>query len=204
MVRSVCVDVDGVLVHPWRFRESLAREHDITPEMTAPFFSGPFVACTLGQADLEAVLPPFLERWGWRGPTLSFIDAWLTTEHAPVEEVLEIAQQLRDSGRQCFVTSTQEPHRAGYLLGAMGFEALFDGAFFSCDLGVSKPDPEFFSKVADSIQQSPHELLLVDDAPVDVDAARNAGWHSVLFTSPMQLRDSLAGFCDAADDQQTD
>jgi putative hydrolase of the HAD superfamily len=192
VVRSVLFDVDGVLVHPWRFRDYLVREHSITPEMTAPFFRGPFVACTLGHADLDAVLPPFLRAWGWRGGTRSFIDAWLTVEDAPFWEVLEIARQLRRAGLQCFIASTQERHRAHYLVNQMGFGDLFDRAFFSCDLGVSKPDPAFFEEVSALIASSPEGLLLVDDAPENADAALAAGWNSVLFVSPDQLRRALS------------
>lgn len=38
MVRAILFDVDGVLVHPWRFRSTLARDYGITEAMTATFF----------------------------------------------------------------------------------------------------------------------------------------------------------------------
>ncbi len=52
-IRAVLFDADGVIVHPYRFRAWLEREHAITPAMTAPFFNGVFSReCLVGQADL--------------------------------------------------------------------------------------------------------------------------------------------------------
>jgi len=41
-LRANLFDADGVIVHPYRFRAWLEREHAITPAMTAPFFAGVF------------------------------------------------------------------------------------------------------------------------------------------------------------------
>lgn len=60
MIDAVLFDVDGVLVHPWRFRDLLTRKYGIAPATTAPFFRGTFESCVVGQADLLGVLPPFL------------------------------------------------------------------------------------------------------------------------------------------------
>ena len=67
MVQAVLFDVDGVLVHRWRFRSALARDHGITPNMTAPFFKGPFVRCVEGHRAVA-------HRLGRSGTELLFID----------------------------------------------------------------------------------------------------------------------------------
>ena len=139
MVRAVLFDVDGVLVHPWRFRETLARDHGITPDMTAAFFQGPFIRCVQGQADVLEVLPAFLASWGWPGSATEFVARWLSVENAPDDAVLGVVTDIRRSGIPCFVASTQERRRAQYLATEMRFGQLFDGLFFSCDLGVEKP-----------------------------------------------------------------
>ncbi len=115
MVQAVLFDVDGVLVHPWRFRSTLARDHGITPDMTASFFNGPFIRCVEGQADVLEVLPPFLASWGWPGSAAEFVARWLSVENAPDEAVLGVVADIRRCGVPCFVASTQERRRARYL-----------------------------------------------------------------------------------------
>lgn len=135
MVRAVIFDVDGVLVHPWRFRSTLLHDHGISPDMTSVFFHGCFVECLEGRADLLEVLPPFLKQWRWTGSATDFVKMWLTVENAPNLEVLNVVSEVRRSGIPCFVASTQERHRARYLANEMRFDEMFDGLFFSSDLG---------------------------------------------------------------------
>jgi putative hydrolase of the HAD superfamily len=188
----VLFDVDGVLVHPWRFRNYLAREHGIQPEATRSFFQGPFTRCVLGESDLYEVLGPFLEVWGWPGSLPSFIETWFAEENAPNTAVLDYVDALRTRGIRCHVASTQERHRARFLSRDMGFARRFDSLLFSCDLGAAKPDPEYFRRACRRLKRPPAELLLVDDAAGNVEAARAEGWQAVLYTGPESLEEVSA------------
>lgn len=66
MIRVLLFDVDGVLANGEQFSKRLARDYGITAEMTAPFFSGPFLQCLVGNADLKHVLKSQLAQWGWQ------------------------------------------------------------------------------------------------------------------------------------------
>jgi putative hydrolase of the HAD superfamily len=154
---------------------TLAREHRITPDMTASFFKGPFLRCVQGQADVLDVLPTFLASWGWPGSAADFVARWLSVENAPDDAVLGVVADIRRSGVPCFVASTQERRRAQYLAVEMRLDQLFDGLFFSCDVGVEKPHEEFFEAVAHRLGRSGTELLFFDDALANVEGARAAG-----------------------------
>jgi putative hydrolase of the HAD superfamily len=188
VIKAVIFDIDGVVVYPWGFRNLLAREYNITPAMTAGFFTGPFIDCVEGRVDVVDALPPYLAEWGWPGDVASFIDRWHTAEHTLNHEVVAIVRALRERGLPCFAASVQERRRAGYLAREMGFATLFDGLFFSCDLGARKPQPAFYAAVTSRLAHRPGELLFFDDMPAFVDAAREAGWTAELFTSVDQLR----------------
>lgn len=179
MLRDVLFDVDGVLVHPWRFRDYLIREHGIGPETTKPFFRGAFVRCVTGRADLFEELPPFLDAWGWRESVAAFVEAWLREEDALNGEVLSYVDELRKRGVRCHVASTQERHRAAYLAGEMALADHFDSLLFSCDLGAAKPDGEFFALAQRRLGLPVSRLLLVDDAAGNVAEAQRQGWKAV-------------------------
>ena len=198
MVQAVLFDIDGVLVHPWRFRATLERDHGITPDMTAAFFKGPFIQCAQGQADVLEVLSTFLTSWGWPGSAADFVARWLSVENAPDEAVLGIVADLRRSGVPCFVASTQERHRAQYLAVEMRFDQLFDGLFFSCDIGVEKPHEGFFKAIAHRLGRSGTELLFIDDVRENVEGARAVGWFAEQFRSADGLRADVARYTQPA------
>jgi putative hydrolase of the HAD superfamily len=181
-----------VLIHPWGFRDSLARDYGITPDMTDAFFKGPFVECAEGRADLLDVLPAFLTSWRWTRSASDFLAEWLSVENDPDEAVLELVAELRGRGMRCYVASTQECYRARYLAHDMRFEDLFDGLFFSSDLGVAKPKANFFTAIADRLGHPGEEILFIDDAPANVEGARSAGWRAEQFTSLGRLRSAVA------------
>ena len=70
-----------------------------------------------------------------------------------------------------------------------------DGAFYSCALGVAKPDPAYFAAVLDLLALPPERVLLVDDNPANVAAARSVGLAAEAWScreDPALLRAHLA------------
>lgn len=63
----------------------------------------------------------------------------------------------------------------------------------SGDLGVAKPDPEVYRRVARLHGATPAETLFVDDSPDYVDGARRAGLRAHLFTGYDAVVAFLAG-----------
>jgi glucose-1-phosphatase len=68
----------------------------------------------------------------------------------------------------------------------------FDPVLLSWRLGVTKADPTAYDQVAAALALPPSELTLVDDTAGNVDRARAAGWHAVLFESVDALPEALA------------
>ena len=55
---------------------------------------------------------------------------------------------------------------------------------FSNEIGVRKPDPAAFMALAESLLLPTHEIVFVDDAPRNVDAARALGFQALLLDTP--------------------
>ena len=63
----------------------------------------------------------------------------------------------------------------------LGYSAVFDDLFFSCEIGHAKPQTAFFEAVLARLDQSGSSVLFVDDHPDNVTAAREAGLHAAVF-----------------------
>ncbi len=181
-IKAICFDADGVVVYPqMQFSKYLNEEHGISPAMTQPFFDGIFNDCLVGKADLKAVLPPYLNKWQWKGSVEDFIDTWLQKDHVIDARLISVIQNLRKSGFLCCLASNQERNRAGYMKTSMGFHDLFDRLFFSCEMGCQKPDPEYFEFIENSLNLKKESILFWDDSETNVQAALELGWHAEIY-----------------------
>jgi putative hydrolase of the HAD superfamily len=187
MVRAIVFDVDGVLIRPWGFADLLRERHGISRATTEEFFRGPFVTCLVGRANLEDTLPPYLARWGWPGSTHEFIRLWLESDDTPSADALAAVARFRRPGDIVCVASNQERLRARCIESDMGFAARFDKLFFSCDLGVMKPDEAFYAAVQSELHLAPQQIHFWDDSPRHMQAARDAGWNARVYQRPQDI-----------------
>jgi len=58
------------------------------------------------------------------------------------------------------------------------FLSLFNGVYFSHEMGMRKPDPEIFQRVLELEQLKPEETFFVDDTEENTDAAARLGLHT--------------------------
>jgi putative hydrolase of the HAD superfamily len=182
MIKSICFDADGVLVNPaFQFSRHLQEVHNITMEMTAPFFGGVFSECLLGRKQIQNELPPYLAAWGWQDGVDSFIQTWLEQDNVVDRKLIHTVQQLRKARFHCCLTTNQEQNRAAYMRNRMGFGALFDMCFISCEMGTQKPDPAYYRHIQNKLQLAPQEILFWDDSAGHVEAAKKQGWHAEVY-----------------------
>jgi len=74
------------------------------------------------------------------------------------------------------------------------FLTLPRGVTVSGDVGLIKPDEAIYRTHADTFGLEPAATIFIDDSPANVEGARAAGWHAVLFTDPQKLRNDLASY----------
>lgn len=192
VIEAVVFDVDGVLVRSGKFGAQLRSELGLQRAALDSFWRGPFVQCSLGLSDLKQEVEPFLAKWGYRGTVEDCLQAWFEADSTMNATVFDEVERLRARGIPCHVASTQERYRAAYLEGPMGLADRFDRLFFSCHLGVRKPQLEFYRQVTDELGTSPDTLLFFDDQQANVEAARSAGWSAELYTFGDDLSSLLA------------
>ena len=78
-------------------------------------------------------------------------------------------------------------------LGLLGLDEVFDVVVSSARIGVAKPDPAIYRYAAKRSGMSVERCLFIDDAHVNVEAARAQGMTGLHYRSPDDLRAVLAG-----------
>jgi putative hydrolase of the HAD superfamily len=67
----------------------------------------------------------------------------------------------------------------------------FDLVFFSCQIGCCKPEPDLFRAVLARVGLAPENVLFVDDAPVNLEAAARLGITALRFETTDALEREL-------------
>ena len=154
------------------------------PEPIAEFIADVHAAedTTLtGKLDFLEALVPVLARWGApdKGQALR---QWLTLV-AVDHEVLGLVARLRQAGYACVLATNQQPHRARFMADDLGYRTKFDHCFFSCEMGVAKPDPRYFHAILKTLNLAPDQALFLDDKPQNIAGARSVGIQAECFAN---------------------
>ncbi len=101
--------------------------------------------------------------------------------------VVSIIEELKDKGyRVVCATNTEEAHFA-YHRDVCQYD-IFDAVYASLQLHEVKPERAFFSKILESEQIKPGEVLFVDDLSENCEAATNIGINALVYADPVELR----------------
>ncbi len=110
----------------------------------------------------------------------------------PIPETIQIARELKHSGRYFMATLNNEPREFNdYRIQHFGLPEIFSAFFSSCYLGVRKPQVEVFRKALAISQRRPEESLFIDDFSGNIQAACALGMNAILYTGPGELRAEL-------------
>ena len=99
-------------------------------------------------------------------------------------ERIALLRQLKERYRLLLLSNTNAVHVPAFEAiiarhnGIARFKDLFHGAYYSCELGLRKPDAAAFLHVLHRQGADPTDTLFIDDSPQHVAGARRAGLHA--------------------------
>ena len=97
------------------------------------------------------------------------------------EAVLNWAFALQEAGVRTGILSNMPRDMLQRIETLFRWFDRFDVKIFSCDVGMSKPDPAIYRACLDALRLDAGKVLFFDDIPANVKGAQQAGIRAVLF-----------------------
>jgi putative hydrolase of the HAD superfamily len=178
----VLFDADGVVQQtPPGWEEELHGTLGSPPyieELLRELFTAELPALAGGR-DFADVVREVLGRWDLADRTEDVLAYWTRLELDA--GVTALIGELRAAGAACFLATNQHELRRAYMSTSLGYDDLLDGQLYSCDLGVAKPDPAYFTAALERIGYAAGSALFIDDREPNVLGARTAGLRAEVF-----------------------
>jgi len=122
-------------------------------------------------------------------------DAWNALLFDIPAERIEVIEEVKKNYKILLLSNSNEIHYDLYIrdlqlrFGYREFDELFDKAYFSFDLHLSKPDVEIYEFVMYQHKLNPAETLFIDDNLDNINTAKSLGWKTYHLQAPERIRD---------------
>jgi HAD superfamily hydrolase (TIGR01509 family) len=195
-IKAVLFDADGVTITPKNpFSVQYAKSRGLDPKILASFFNEPFDEALIGKRDLKELLEERRDLWKWQGTIEDLLQDWFEAENSINQELVALIKKARTSGIHCYLVMNQEKYRTQYVKEVM-FPGLFDYIYSSAELGVKKPDPQYYQHIINKLRDmqiigKPSDIAYFDDHPTNVRSAEALGLRAYLYTGIRQVKKLL-------------
>ncbi|GAB3751993.1 HAD family hydrolase [Microlunatus parietis] len=179
-ISAILFDADGVVQRArpgWRAQLGSC----VAPEAAETFIAEVFAAelTVLAGGDFPSTLQRVLDRWQVDRPVREVLKVW---DAVIVDSrMITAIQRLRRGRIRCYLATNQQNFRRGVMHALPWYDDGFDDQFYSCELGLAKPDRAYFSEILRRIDTPAEQVLFLDDNKINVDAARSIGIQAELF-----------------------
>lgn len=182
----VIFDMDGVLADtgPIHFESWVKMANEIDVEFTREFFEDTFgqqsVIITrklLGDEvdDKELVKRANLKELYYREMVKDKLE--------PLPGAIELIKTLKDKQFKLAVGSSGPPENVELLLNSLKVKKYFDVIITAAEVSKSKPEPDVFLIAAKKVNVKPENCIVIEDAPVGIEAAKRADMKSIAITT---------------------
>ena len=107
-------------------------------------------------------------------------------------DTLAVLDTLRDEGASLALLSNMPTEMSRRYTAEAAWPRYFSRLYFSGQLRMMKPDPRIFEHVATDLKARPADIVFIDDNAVNIAAAKEQGFQTVLHTGTIDLRTELA------------
>ncbi len=202
-IEAVIFDAGGVLHESnTAVTADLVKELGVSKETLAQIWAEQIPLLGSGKIDEAEFWNQVSKAHGLRNVEVSedLLGRAFTKELKPFPEVQKIAHYLGERGITTAVLSnTIEPHARA--LREAGLYEGFNAVILSHEVGLRKPEREIYDYALGALGAKADRTIFIDDDPENIEAARAAGMHGIIFSNPEQLRDSLKQYIPEIDSE---
>jgi len=190
----VIFDMDGVLADtgPIHFESWVKMANEIDVEFTREFFEDTFGQQSViitrkllgdGVDDKELVKRANLKEHYYREMVRDNLE--------PLPGAIELIKTLKDKRFKLAVGSSGPPENVELLLDTLKIKKYFDVIITAAEVSKSKPEPDVFLIAAEKVDVKPENCIVIEDAPVGIEAAKRAGMKSIAITTTHDEKELL-------------
>lgn len=139
-------------------------------------FNDKWAEVLVGQMGLIEVISDWAGTVGYNGDLRNVIEFWFQNDYYLDDKVLGLLASARRANTRTVIGTNNEPMRTQFIAEDLGFVDRMERIFSSGQLGVAKPDEDFFDAISDELSVEPQDLLLIDDTAENCEAADACGW----------------------------
>ncbi len=160
--------------------------------------SGLFDELDKGNISTEAFFEILKKEIRYSGETEPLLKAWNAMLLDIPEHRLDVLVNAKQNYSTFLLSNTCEPHIASFEeqlyfdYGVKNFEDYFDKVYYSCRMGMRKPDKEIFEAVLSENKLLPEETVFIDDSEQHVKGAGACGINAYLLPKGMEIGDLLS------------
>ena len=188
---SVIFDMDGVLVNSMEsileaYNKAL-KNHGITVSgKDVKHYNGLSIFDTIDvwkkKYKIEINIEDFIEE-------VNKIEAELLKKnHKPNIELIKFIKDLRKNKIALAVGSSSTRSRINRIIKLAKLEKYFSVIVGAEDVKNHKPDPDIFLKAVEKLNSTPEKCVVIEDAPLGIEAAKRANMKSIALLTPYHTK----------------
>lgn len=175
----------------WPQRARTADELAETVQALFQAYQGDWGRFDQGLLDEAGLVEAVCARTGWSAEEMHALLLAVPEELVPQAETLALVHALSATGRRPVFLSNMPVPFVELLEARYPLRDWFADGVFSSRERLCKPDPALFERAALRFGCAPEDCLLIDDHPINVEAARQCGWQAELFRDASEMRQLL-------------
>jgi beta-phosphoglucomutase family hydrolase len=183
---GVIFDMDGVLADtgPIHYESWVKMANEIGKTFKKSFFEA-----TFGQQSVHItrklvgrkVDQNLVEKWAQLKE--QYYREMVKDKIEPLPGVIELIEDLKSTNFKLAVGSSGPPENVELLLKSLKIKLFFDVIITAADVQNGKPSPDVFIIAAQKINVKPQNCLVIEDAPVGIEAAKRANMKCIALTT---------------------
>jgi len=194
-IKNIVFDLGGVLIHfnPRDYIDTIFADRQARPYELIPMcHTQAWREMDRGTLDADGVANALQGQFN-SADVAHFI------RHMPALHVLRpgafaLAKRLKARGYRLYILSNMAKPGHEVVKALPGFLELFDGAVFSHEVRLVKPEPAIFHHLLTTFGLKAAECFFLDDSAHNIEAAKKCGLQGLLYDDDKAVESALAAF----------